>query len=467
MPTLHEATPRRSEALPSAELGPGSVVEGKWQFGEKLGRGGMGTVYVARDLELGREVAIKVLAPALCDDAELVQRFEREARMMARLEHPNLVPVYSVGRAGRVPFIVMKRLVGSTLAELLLARGRFPLGDALDVTRRVCAGLQYLHENGVVHRDIKPGNIFIGPDGHVTLLDLGVARDASTHVTRSGVTLGTPRYMAPEQIQGGAVDARADLYALTAVLFELITGRPVFSGATDYEVMQAHVSEAPPDLLGTGAVPPELAVAVLKGLAKNPADRFHSALAMAETLGRVPGVASTEGLVALREPLAPTARSAPVRARRLGLPLAGAVALGVAAAAAWWGTRQSAAPPPPPAVTRAPPPAAPREPEPPPAPAPLPAPAPAPAVEAHAKAPPPPKRGPAEIRCLTATPEGDATWAYLDLDGLRQGTTPLDLKLEPGEHTLVFRRPGYAPQTRTLSAAPGERQTLKVVLAAQ
>jgi eukaryotic-like serine/threonine-protein kinase len=197
------------------------VLDGHWRLERKLGKGGMGTVYLAHDLELERQVAIKMLAPQYCDDPGLVQRFEREARMMAKLDHPNLVPVYSVGRTPKGPYIVMKLLDGVTLAEALKSRGRMSVHEVLLVTRQVAAGLQFIHDRQVVHRDVKPANIFVGPDGHVTLLDLGVARDSTSDLTRTGVLLGTPRYMSPEQIHGQPADHRSDLYALATVVYEM------------------------------------------------------------------------------------------------------------------------------------------------------------------------------------------------------------------------------------------------------
>ncbi|MBL8949806.1 MAG: protein kinase, partial [Myxococcaceae bacterium] len=274
----------------------GHVLLGKWQLDRKLGQGGMGAVYLAHELELERPVAVKLLSDSLCDDAELVARFEREARMMARLDHPNLVPIYAVGREGRVPFIVMKSLQGATLAQYLKERGRLPVREVIAISRQLCAGLQFIHDHGVVHRDVKPGNVFIAPDGHVTLLDLGVARDATSALTRSGVLIGTPRYMAPEQIATQECDHRSDIYSLATVVFEMLTGTTVFPSLSDYEVMRAHVDQQPPDLESVDGVPPLLAQALKKGLAKRPADRFQSARELGQELERVTLAAEVRAL---------------------------------------------------------------------------------------------------------------------------------------------------------------------------
>ena len=284
----------------------GEVLDGHWRLERKLGRGGMGTVYLAHDLELDRQVAIKMLAPQFCDDPGLVQRFEREARMMAKLDHPNLVPVYAVGRTLSGPYIVMKLLTGMTLAEALKTRGRMSLEEVHLVTRQVAAGLQFIHDHQVIHRDIKPANIFIGPDGHATLLDLGVARHSTSDLTGVGVLIGTPRYMSPEQIRGEPADHRSDLYALATVVYEMVTGQPVFDANSDFSLMRAHIDQPPPDPSSFVEVPPALASALLKGLSKSPADRFQSAKALAEALDdAIDAPHVTRGTSSL-EPLSPT-----------------------------------------------------------------------------------------------------------------------------------------------------------------
>ncbi|MGQ0504314.1 MAG: serine/threonine protein kinase, partial [Myxococcaceae bacterium] len=153
------------------------LLEGKWRLEKKLGSGGMGTVHLATELELDRRVAIKMLSPGLAHESEVVTRFEREARMLAKLEHQNLVPILSIGRRDGQPFIVMKYLDGTTLSEFMRKRGQLPLDEVLELIRQISAGLGMIHSKGVVHRDLKPGNIIVSPDGHATLLDLGVAHD--------------------------------------------------------------------------------------------------------------------------------------------------------------------------------------------------------------------------------------------------------------------------------------------------
>ncbi len=477
----------------------GHVLLGKWQLDRKLGQGGMGAVYLAHELELERPVAVKLLSDSLCDDAELVARFEREARMMARLDHPNLVPIYAVGREGRVPFIVMKSLSGATLAQYLKDRGRLPVREVISIARQLCAGLQFIHDHGVVHRDVKPGNVFIAPDGHVTLLDLGVARDSTSALTRSGVLIGTPRYMAPEQIATQECDHRSDIYSLATVIYEMLTGATVFPSMSDYEVMRAHVDQQPPDLTKVEGVPALLAQAIAKGLEKRPADRYQSARELAQVLDRVtlsgevralvdppsraaPLIVPPSAPLSLLAPgsthvdasLPPTSPSRQRTMRSRGLFVAAAVALvggvaGIAVVMEWGRSSRPVIveppPPTPPPVVLAPEPE-PQRPEPvvaePPKPDPVVTPVPSP-VPAPAPVPPV-KHGPAEVRCVTTTADGEASWAYVDIDGIRKGTTPLTLKLAPGEHELVFRRPGFATQTRKVTTVAGEVKRVNVEL---
>ncbi|HEY3450712.1 MAG TPA: serine/threonine-protein kinase [Myxococcales bacterium] len=260
----------------------GEMLEGKWKLEGKLGAGGMGAVFLARDVALDRKVAIKILAAQLCDDQEFVTRFEREARTTAALEHPNIVPVHAVGRHQGRPFIVMKALEGQTLSKILkgrLADGRrMGRDDLLPLLKQLCDGLGFIHEKGYVHRDVKSSNIFLGSDGHLTVLDFGVLRDATAErITRSGVLVGTPTYASPEQVGGGDVDSRADLYAVGVLLFECITLKAPFVG-DPITLMKQHSSAEPPDLsLLAPGLPPGVPLVVKKALAKKPEDRYQSA----------------------------------------------------------------------------------------------------------------------------------------------------------------------------------------------
>ena len=230
------------------------LLEGKWRLERKLGEGGMGTVYLAHDLQLDRKVAIKILASSLAGDAELVTRFDREARLTASLEHPHIVPVYAVGEVEGRPFIVMKKLEGRTLAAYLRESGPLRGDELMALMRQLCSGLDFIHARGFIHRDIKSGNIFIGHDGLATILDFGILRTSENAeaLTRTGMVMGTPQYMSPEQ-------------ALGAKEIELSLIQ-----------MQAHAA-APDERERAPWVPATVAEVVKRALAKRPEDRYASA----------------------------------------------------------------------------------------------------------------------------------------------------------------------------------------------
>ena len=263
---------------------------GHYTILRKLGAGGMGVVYAARDDRLERTVALKTMATAAMD-ATARKRFWREARAAASVNHPNVCQIYEIGEDGDGLFIAMELLAGEALSARL-ERGPMGVSEAQRIGLGMLAALSALHGNGVIHRDLKPSNVFLTPHG-VKLLDFGVARPggdptfgAATELTPTGVIIGTPRYMAPEHVSGEAIDARGDLFAVGAILFELLAGRPAFNGRTVLEVLHAAMYEQPPALTGTPAVAAMDRV-IRRALAKRPADRPASADAMAAELRAV------------------------------------------------------------------------------------------------------------------------------------------------------------------------------------
>ncbi|HEY3451489.1 MAG TPA: protein kinase [Myxococcales bacterium] len=297
----------------------GDVLDGKWRIERKLGTGGMGTVFLALDLALDRRVAIKALAPALCADTEFLARFEREARATAKLEHPNIVPVYAVARHFGRPFIVMKRLTGRSLAYWLKGIASKPerpgRDTALSLLRQMAAGLGAIHAAGFVHRDLKPGNVYVGEDGHVTILDFGILRDSGSgqHLTRTGVPLGTPHYMAPEQASGAKdVDGRADTYALGTLFFEILCGAPPFDDPDPGKLMRLHATAPPPDVRAhVPAVPPGVSLALQKAMAKKRDDRFATPLAFYEAVESEWPAAEKAGLAQPAQAAAPVKPAKP------------------------------------------------------------------------------------------------------------------------------------------------------------
>lgn len=269
-------------------------LDGKWRLEKKIGEGGMGAVYLAHDLQLDRKVAIKILASSLSHDAELVARFEREARFTAGLEHPNIVPIYSVGIFKNRPFMVMKYLEGKPLSALLREKHVLSLEEVLAMMRQLCAGLEFIHQKGYVHRDIKAGNIFISPAGLATILDLGILRPRhnADSLTRTGMVMGTPQYMSPEQALGEReIDHRSDLYALAVVLYECLSGVLPFDSDSDLSIiqMQAH-AQAPDICTRANWISRPVGDMVMRALAKRPPDRYQSAGELASALEAAVGL---------------------------------------------------------------------------------------------------------------------------------------------------------------------------------
>jgi serine/threonine-protein kinase len=272
----------------------GTVLHNRYLILAPIAQGGMGSVYRAERLQLGRQVAIKFLHAWVADDPALRQRFEVEARAMSRLSQPNCISVLDFGVAD-APYIVMDLVAGKTLNEVL-AEGALPPARALAIARQLLAGLVHAHAQGIIHRDIKPENIVLeegpDPDDRVRLLDFGLAKlvDSQPNAT-AGMALGTPNYMAPEQLADGAVGERTDIYATGIVLFEMLTGRKPFDSPEIGEVFRQHLYMPPPALRSMAPAAnhsPELEAVVQRALAKSPAERFPTAAAMAAALEATP-----------------------------------------------------------------------------------------------------------------------------------------------------------------------------------
>lgn len=252
---------------------------------EELGHGGMAVVFRARERALDRDVAIKVLPARRVTDAELVERFQREARTSARLEHPHIVPIYHVGRRGALNFFVMKLLRGESLAARIARRGSLPTADIRRILRETASALGYAARSGIVHRDVKPDNILFDPDGRCVVTDFGIARSmSSTRLTAAGMSIGTPRYMSPEQARGLPVDGRSDIYSLGVVAYECLTGRVPFDGEDAYAVLFGHIQSPVPRPALVDADEESLYAIVERMLAKEPDDRFQTAEAVIAAL---------------------------------------------------------------------------------------------------------------------------------------------------------------------------------------
>jgi serine/threonine-protein kinase len=270
------------------------VLGERYQIGGVLGRGGMAEVHLGRDLRLGREVAVKVLRSDLARDPSFQVRFRREAQASASLNHPAIVAVYDTGEdrstSGATPYIVMEYVEGETLRDVIRREGQLSPERAMTVSADVCGALDFSHRNGIVHRDVKPGNVMITPEGSVKVMDFGIARavsDSAATMTSTAAVIGTAQYLSPEQARGEGVDARSDVYSVGCMLYELITGAPPFTGDSPVAVAYQHVREDPrlPSSINP-RVPQELDAIVLKAMSKNPANRYQSAAEMRNDLLR-------------------------------------------------------------------------------------------------------------------------------------------------------------------------------------
>src|ERR1051326_8837617 len=279
---------------------------GRYEIRSKIGEGGMGEVYLARDTQLGRDVAIKVLPSTYSDDKEGLHRFEQEACAASALNHPNILSIYDVGTHEGAPYVVSELLEGQTLRRRLNGT-QLPLRKTIDYALKIAHGLAAAHEKGIVHRDLKPDNLFITNDGRVKILDFGLAKltgAANAELSQTsiptrrvdtdpGKVMGTVGYMSPEQLKGREVDHRSDIFSFGAILYEMLSGRRAFHGESAAETMSAVLKEDPPDLSETNQrISPALERLVNRCLEKNPQERFHSASDLAFALEALSGSSS-------------------------------------------------------------------------------------------------------------------------------------------------------------------------------
>jgi serine/threonine-protein kinase len=352
---------------------PNVVIADRYELGDRLGLGGMSTVRVAYDRRLEREVAVKLLADHLAEDEQFVTRFKREALAAARLVHPNIVQVFDFGydKETRHHYIVMERIKGPSGAIVLKERGHLPPDEGVSWISQACRGLDYAHQHGVVHRDVKPGNLLLSTaDGAVKLADFGIAkaRGEDSGITTVGSVLGTASYLAPEQASGSGAGPQSDIYGMGVVAYQLLSGRLPYEAKSLTELVALQQQELPPALQELNPdVPPELAGAVERALELDPRDRFTSAAEMGQAVADglrgigsaptdatrvVPRTAQTTvqpaDAIQPRRPLAPASSEvlAPApKKRRWVLPVAAVLTLLAAVAIAIWVAWSSAAPP--------------------------------------------------------------------------------------------------------------------------
>lgn len=315
------------------------ALAGRYEITKLLGRGGMALVFLAQDLALERQVAIKVLPPDVTQDAKLIPRFQQEAKTAAKLDHPNIIPIYRVESEAGLNYFVMKYVTGHSL-EQMLDKGPLPVDLARRVLREAAMALGHAHKRGIVHRDVKPANIMLESDGRVVLTDFGISKalEGGSSLTGTGAIIGTPHYMAPEQAKGLEVDGRADQYSLGVVGHQILTGKQPFEGSS-HSILYKHVFEAPPRIFEVRPdAPADLCAALDRALSKEPEKRFTT---MEEFASAVSGDRTGPRTV-VSAPVKPITKSA-------GKPKAGpkilrrsVIALGLCVAvggAAWAGLR--------------------------------------------------------------------------------------------------------------------------------
>jgi serine/threonine protein kinase len=293
---------------------------GPYELSEVLGEGGIGQVYAARDTVLGRQVAVKMLRPELSRDRSFITRFYNEAQSLGDLGHANITTLYALHLEGQEPFMVMELVHGHTLEALLARVHRVPLRASLAVVAQAVAGLAFAHRRGVIHRDVKPSNLMMTDTGILKIMDFGIARMRGTRrLTRAGQMFGTLLYASPEQIKGGDVDERSDVYSLAIVLYEMLAGRPPFTAENEHALMTAHLQTPPPPLTERlRDLDPQIDSTLFRALAKTPEERF----ATVEEFGRALGAMAIRGDAAdiLQDFITPVFRDAPSSTRLVNAP---------------------------------------------------------------------------------------------------------------------------------------------------
>ena len=443
--TIQRAHAPKDEEPPYEE---GTVLAGRYRVHRRLGEGGMGRVYEAEHLELGRRVAVKVMRRKYADQKAMVERFRVEARSASKIGHPNVVQVFDYGTtAAGEGFIVMELLTGAPLSEVIKQQGPMELGRALSILSEVATALRAAHQSGVIHRDLKPANIFLirvnaDERERVRVLDFGMAKlidivASGDHggLTQAGEILGTPEYMAPEQAIGGEIDRRIDIYALGCVAYEMWTGTPPFSGPNYVTVLAKHMDEKPPRIRDVRDAPPALEQLVARALAKNPEDRPADMGAVITALQRIaedegvaasmaaPRAADLPSMPSLGQSMRSGSRTSSTKRRftrmkrrtRQNLTIGAAALLLLAAGA----------------------------------------------VGERRFGPPPPPKGPATL-VLATTPPG----ATLKVDGQElTERSPSVARLAPGKHDIEATMPHYLPsKVAALDVKPASAEVLRLTL---
>jgi serine/threonine protein kinase/tetratricopeptide (TPR) repeat protein len=340
LPSSKVIRPEVTETIqtPIKELTTGSTFAGRYHVIEELGHGGMGRVYKVQDTDIKEKVALKLLRPEITLDKDTVERFSNELKLARRISHRNVCRMFDLGRAEGTTFITMEFVPGEDLKSFIHRSKHLSTGTAISIAKQVCEGLEEAHRLGVVHRDLKPGNIMIDKDGDAKIMDFGIARSLSGRgITGAGVLIGTPEYMSPEQVEGKDIDQRSDIYSLGVILYEMVTGRLPFAGDTPLSVAHKQKYEAPEDPKKLNAqLPDDLARVILKCLAKDRDKRFQSAAELGTELGRIEqGLPTTDRVVPVRKTLTSREITVKFTLRKLAVPVSIIVAVAAVAVIVW------------------------------------------------------------------------------------------------------------------------------------
>jgi tRNA A-37 threonylcarbamoyl transferase component Bud32/tetratricopeptide (TPR) repeat protein/TolB-like protein len=317
---------------PVRELTTGSTFASRYQVIEELGHGGMGRVYKVQDTDIKEKIALKLLRPEITLDKEAIERFSNELKLARKISHRNVCRMFDLGRAEGTTFITMEFVPGEDLKSFLHRSKQLSIGTAISIARQVCEGLEEAHRLGVVHRDLKPGNIMIDKDGDAKIMDFGIARSLSGKgITGAGVLIGTPEYMSPEQVEGKDIDQRSDVYSLGVILYEMVTGRRPFDGETALSIAHKQKYETPEDPRTLNAqVPAGLAEIILRCLAKERDKRFQNAAELGAELGRIEdGLPTTDRVIAARKTTTSREITVKFRLNKLFVPVAGLLVVGI------------------------------------------------------------------------------------------------------------------------------------------
>jgi len=333
-----KSTSTETLQTPIKELATGSTFAGRYQIIEELGRGGMGRVYKVFDSDIKEKIALKLLRPEIALDKVTVERFSNELKLARKISHRNVCRVFDLGKAEDTTFITMEFVAGEDLKRLIRKTGQLGAGRAVSIARQVCAGLAEAHHLGVVHRDLKPQNIMVDEDGNARIMDFGIARSLTAKgITGTGVMIGTPEYMSPEQVEGKEVDQRSDIYSLGVILYEMLTGRVPFEGDTPFTIGVKHKSELPRDPRQLNAqIPEDLCRLVLKCLEKDKAKRYQSAEELDDDLEKIEqGLPTTELVTPKKKPFTSREITVTFGLKRVLLPALGVLFLVIAVIVIW------------------------------------------------------------------------------------------------------------------------------------